>query len=356
MTRVRDWLLIFVDPTASNPSTYQVVAEGSVPRIRTVKNLFRAATLKTVVSLIRECETSKELQSRDDMAKEVVEVLGDRAVAYPIFNADRTVVTAVQFWSGSLAGQIPERPLIGSWEWHTDVDEDDPAPPQLYMDSVALDHIGMEKEHRDRTVFGPADLYTRSARLSDSLRHIRKLRALPGTLTAESSPIEAADLIISRGEVTQQLHYCERAVSDRRVQGVCWIGEAPRQEIRESMLDSWLSTVLASASDMYVGVGDTSYKYPYFVKWVTEHLPGLGHGVSTGGTFALHEDDFPKIVQWISELDDGKKVSGEVRARRGGGGYLTAKFNTVPLDPEVNPKIALVMIQPDTSADESENK
>lgn len=347
MRKARDWLLVFVDPTASNPSTYQIVAEGSEPRIRPLKNEFRGAALKTVVALVRECEAKKQIQREDNVPSDAREALGPVAVAYPILNADSTEVAAVQIWAGSMDGDLPNRPLVGTWEWLTDADTADPAPPQLLMDVAALDLVGVEKEHRDRTVFGPADLYTRSARLSDSLRHIRTLRGMPATLTADASPIEGSDFFISRGEVSQQLHYSERAVGDRRVRGLCWVGSTPRQRVRESMLDSWLCTLLAAASDMYVGVGDTSYKYPYFVKWVTDHIPGLGHGVSTGGTFAIHEEDLPNVIRWISEIQKGNQVGGEVRARKGGGGYLKAKFTALPLDPDVNPKIGLVLIQPD---------
>ncbi len=97
---------------------------------------------------------------------------------------------------------------------------------------------------------------------------------------------------------------------------------------------------------MYIAVGDLSYQYPYWLKWVTEHVPGLGHGVSTGQTFALHEEDWPKIIEWVQQVRKGP-VSGTVRARRGGGGWLKAEFRGFLLDPLVSDSIGVAVISPE---------
>ncbi|WP_257014989.1 GAF domain-containing protein [Rhodococcus sp. ACPA1] len=168
---IREWTTVFV----GTGDEHQVVAEGAkIREWRNINNVVRGPARTAVLGLIRQCIADRDLRIEPFDGK-VADALGPVGAAHPILTPDKSVVVAVQVWTGDPKKNPPDRPNVGAWEWVLS-SEDNPPPPQLQLDPGAIELIGMSARHQDRSVFGPADLYTRSARLSDTLRHVRQIR------------------------------------------------------------------------------------------------------------------------------------------------------------------------------------
>ncbi|MBP2520982.1 DUF5593 domain-containing protein [Rhodococcus erythropolis] len=331
-----DWLLI----ETIGESEPLIVAKGLDRQSRKLRNTFRGALMVAAENLVRACVTSGDEQ------RESVEgaKFGDSAIAIPVHGANKAVV-AVQLWIGFKAQPPTTPPEIGVWDWELDVDD---VPPRLLMSPAVLRIFGVSEHTVDRSVFGPADFFTRFERLSDIVRMLNLLHiSKPGEIDDGTFIARTAE-----SRELKEIRYFQRCVdtdAGRRLRGLSWdiTSLTDAKQLQTAVLDTYLVGALAGLQGTFGAVGDMRYPNAlYIIKWLTPHVPGIGHGVSTGQTPGIHPDDWPQIHQWMSEVRDGP-VSGLVRARKGGGGYLKMRFSARLLDPAVSDTIGLALFYPD---------
>ncbi|MGW5152014.1 GAF domain-containing protein [Rhodococcus koreensis] len=337
----REWQLV----ETSGIDEHRLVAEGRDKKgWRKLSSVHRGPALSAVNSLIGECIEKADVVTTTITNDKALEKLGPAAIAVPVLGGDRKTVVAVQFYSGSPTQQHPERPDVGVWEWEVDVED---APPRLHMSKELLDLFGVNSAHRDRTIYGPADFFTRVERIGDIARYLRTLYEPP----RDDGTNDGAMVIRRDSGEHCELRYAERRLktpAGERLRGLCWDTGEDARGVYESMLDSHLASTLAGLHGMFGIIGDIRFpKAPYIVKWLTPRVPGIGHGVSTGQTPALHPDDFPRILQWMEDVRKGP-VEGKVRARRGGGGWLEMQFKGYLLDPAVSDVLGTALVYPDS--------
>lgn len=195
-----EWLL--VETIGEEPT---VIAVGDRPReMRRIGSMFRRAAKPAVDQLISDClKTGKPVTG--PIRKDAVEQLGTFGVAVPTLGVSGEVV-AVQVWCGPADAQPDPPEPLGTWEWELGLQD---RPARLRMTDTALDLIGIDQKFRDRTLFGPADYFTRVERLSELL-HLDQIvkSAQPGD--------ESTGTMIVRpdgGGPLRRLHYAQRCVS-----------------------------------------------------------------------------------------------------------------------------------------------
>ncbi|WP_228785979.1 hypothetical protein [Nocardia terpenica] len=227
------------------------------------------------------------------------------------------------------------------------------------MTDTALDLIGIDQKFRDRTLFGPADYFTRVERLSELL-HLDQIvkSAQPGD--------ESTGTMIVRpdgGAPLRRLHYAQRCVSTPggpRLRGVTrdiTRYDDPAQ-LSVDLAESTLLQALVHFQKAYAAIADITYPTaPYIIRWLTPHPPGVGHGVSTGQTPGIHPDDLPKVLGWINEVHaNGGVISGRARTRAAGGGWMEGNFTGMLLDPAVSKNIVVGIVYPDSiTVEDAEN-
>lgn len=337
----REWQLV----ETSGIDEHRLVAEGrEEKKWRKLSSVHRGPALNAVNTLISDCIAKADVVTTTITNEKALEKLGPAAIAVPVLGGDRKTVVAVQFYYGSPADPHPERPEVGVWEWEVDVED---APPRLHMSTDLLNLFGVDSGHRDRTIYGPADFFTRVERIGDIARYLRTLYEPP----REDGTNDGTLIVRQDNGEYREVRYAERRLktaAGERLRGLCWDTGKGARGVYESMLDSHLAATLAGLHGMFGIIGDIRFpNAPYIVKWLTPRVPGIGHGVSTGQTPALHPDDFPKIMQWMKDVQNGP-VEGKVRARRAGGGWLQAQFKGYLLDPAGAGVLGTALVYPDS--------
>lgn len=326
-----------------------VVAVGDRSRdMRRIGNMFRRGAKPALDRLIAECVAAREPVARP-IPKSAVEQLGPFGLAVPTRGLSGDVA-AVQIWCGP-ADVEPDPPEpLGVWEWELGLTD---RPARLQMSEDALDLIGMDPKFRDRTVFGPADYFTRIERMSELLELDAIVKhAQPGE-ESHGTAIVRPD----GGKPLRRLHYAQRCVSTPagpRLRGIARdiTHHDDPAKMRVDLAETTLVQALASFQKMYAAIVDITHPTaPYVLKWLTPHPPGVGHGVSTGQAPGIHPDDLPKVLGWINEIHLRRgTISGRARTRAGGGGWMAGSFVGHLLDPTISKDIVVGIVAPDSIA------
>ena len=323
-----EWLLVVRDAA----DELRVVARNAEPvEWRRLTNVLRGWKFKAATELIEECATTRE-------------VVAGRGYVAPVMAPDGKTPHAflVSLDSPQSAGV----PTVGTWTW----DFGDPTvPPVLSFSESALDLLGVALDHRDRTLYGPADFFTRTIRFADILTHLAFLYDSP---TGETR-IARTSFRDDDG-TAQDLYVAEVVTGDastRAVRGLAWTAPAPDALQRSiEIADNELAVLLANNSNQLVLIGDLRFPAaPYVLKWVTPHPPGIGHGVSTGQAPGLHPDDLGKLIEYVWMLgnlapDDEVPEISDVRVRRAGGGWMNGRGKGFRLDPDHFPTIWVALV------------
>lgn len=330
-TQSDDWYLVRRD---YDGSARVVAKNGELQGWRKLGSVYRGATFKAAEKVVGQVLSSG-----------TVGVEGGVFCA-PVAGPDG-MPHAVLVSTTADPGEIPE---VGVWEWRFPLTAD--APPVLHVTPAALDQFGVGIESRDRTVYGPADFFTRAMNLSEILPHL-------GFLYDSDEGEQRAARTMMKGDDGQDrdLHFVEQVGSgpagERVVRGLCWPAAYDPSALATRTLDIELATALAVAGDQFVAVGDIRFPYaPYVVKWVTSHPPGLGHGSSTGQTPGIHPDDLGRLLEYVMELgnvrpgDPAPTLAG-IRARRAGGGWISGSGKGFRLSEQFYPTIWVALITPD---------
>ncbi|WP_225730509.1 MULTISPECIES: GAF domain-containing protein [unclassified Nocardia] len=335
------WLLI--ETIGDEPT---VIGVGDrVRELRRISNMFRGAARTAIDGLIKEATKARSPVTQAVAAQVDEQLGGPFGIAVPTLGPSGEV-QAVQVWFGQADAQ-PEPPEpLGVWEWELGLED---RPPRLQLTETALDILGVDKKFRDRSVYGPADYFTRIEKISDLLDLDQKVKtAAPGN--------EAHGSVLIRpdgGGALRRMYYAQRCVSTPsgpRLRGVCRDisrVDDPGQ-IRVDLLEHTLVDILLKESGMYAVIGDVTFPAaPYIMKWLTPHPAGVGHGVSTGQTPGIHPEDLPKVAGWIYEIrQTGGPVSGRARTRAAGGGWIEGDFIGMLLDPVLSKTIAVGIVIP----------
>lgn len=317
-----------------------VVEDGAPRKFRRLSNSLRGAPKAAVEQAIASACSTKRIAS--------VEIAGasrkDRprsAVAAPVLGPDKSVLAVdVSLNPDDVGAAGP----VAAWEWELGLED---LPPRLTLSGEFFEIYDIGDDFRDRTVYGPADFFARIVRLSDVLAMWMAIR------DARIGDKADGEVIIRResGQLAL-IRYAQRCIATPagpRLRGICHeVPNVDAQDLRNAVLDNELSRHILRIQGMYAYVGDTVFpQAPCILKWLTSWVPGIGHGVSTGQTPAVHPDDVPKVVEWIQQARQTQEpVTGVVRTRRAGGGWLSMQFVGEILDPEVSPTIGLLMIYP----------
>ncbi len=330
-SRSRDWYLICLD----NQGAPRVVAKNGAPQgWRRLANIYRGRTFKAAEKLVPHCLNTGEVSAEDG--------LFGAPVAGPAGTPHAVLLSA-----SPDPGEIPQ---VGVWEWRFPLEA--AGPPVLEVTKTALDLFGVGQEHRDRTVYGPADFFTRALNLSEILPHLGFLYD-----SGEGDRQTARTLMKGDDGLDRDLHFVEQVGSgpagERTLKGLCWPADTEPKTLVTRALDIQLATALAVAGDQFVAVGDIRFPFaPYVVKWVTSHPPGLGHGASTGQTPGIHEEDLGRLLEYVMSLggigpgDPVPTLSG-IRARRAGGGWISGSGKAIRLNEQYYPTIWVALITPD---------
>lgn len=330
-TQLDDWYLVCRD----FEGTPRVVSKnGELQGWRKLGSIYRASTFKAAEKIVDRVFRSASVEAKDGV------------FGAPVPGPDGTA-HAVLVSTAANPGQIPD---VGAWEWKFPLTAD--APPALHVTDIALDLFGVGPEFRDRTVYGPADFFTRAMNLSEILPHLGFLYD-----SGEGERRTARTMMKGDDGHDRDLHFIEQVNSgqagERVVRGLCWPAEHDPRALATRTLDIELATALAVAGDQFVAVGDIRFPAaPYVVKWVTAHPPGLGHGSSTGQTPGIHPKDLGRLIEYVMELgnvgpgDPAPTLSG-IRARRAGGGWISGSGKGFRLSEEFYPTIWVALITPD---------
>lgn len=323
-----EWFLVVRDAA----DELRVVAKNGDPvEWRRLTNVLRGWKFKAAQELVEECARTGA-------------VVVARGFAAPVLGPDGKTPHAflVSLDSPQSAGV----PVVGSWTWEfADAD----APPVLHFSDAALDLLGVALDHRDRTLYGPADFFTRTIRLADILTHTAFLYDSPTGATRNARTPFRSD------EGTAQDLFVSEVVtgdgSTRVIRGLAWAAAAtdPLQRTIE-ISDNELAVLLANNSNQLVLIGDIRFTTaPYVLKWVTPHPPGIGHGASTGQAPGLHPDDLGKLIEYVFMLgtlgpEDEIPEIADVRVRRAGGGWMNGRGKGFRLDPDHFPTIWVALV------------
>jgi hypothetical protein len=320
-----------------------IAQAGKEREFRKITNVYRGASRAVIDKLVIDVRRADDVVSRP-VPDNAAASLGTSSFAAPIRGTDN-VVYGAHVWTG--AGDPPQLDPVGTWEWELGLEG---LPPRLRVSEAFLDMFGVAAAHRDRVVYGPADFFSRVVRLSDIAKLWQDIK------TAQTGASFSGTFVIrtDEGEL-RRVHYAQRFIETQagpRLRGICRsIPTEDQLEFRASLLDTELSRTLIGLQGMFGMVGDVTIpNAPCILKWLTSYVPGIGHGVSTGQTPAIHPDDMGQVVQWINELRD-RPASGTVRLRHHGGGWIKAKFIGQLIDPEAFPTIGIALIFPDISTE-----
>ena len=332
---------LLVETLGEEPTV--LVQAGRERDFRKITSIFRGSARTTVDRIIDDVREHRAPTQRV-VPDNALSTLGRTGFALPVVGVGN-VVYAAHVWTGDEA-QDPE--TVGTWEWELGLEG---LPPRLRATDEFFDMFGIGDEYRDRSVYGPADYFGRVVRLAD----IAELWHAVKTAKAGDATTGFFDIRTDAGEL-RRIHYAQRFVetdSGPRLRGLCRIAPATIYSThqRAQMLDSDLSRTLIGLQGMYGLVGDfTIPTAPCVLKWLTSYMPGVGHGVSTGQTPAIHPDDLPQVLGWIAKLRENpaESVSGTLRTRSGGGGWLKYQFVAHLLDHDAFPTLGVVLIYPGT--------
>ncbi|WP_157108700.1 hypothetical protein [Aldersonia kunmingensis] len=245
-------------------------------------------------------------------------------------------------------GHTSRPPPIGVWDWDlTPVDR----PPRLLLSEEFLDLYEFSRDFRDRTVYGPADFFTRVVCISDLLDLDHKIKCA----AAEDHSTGTFIIRTDPGNL-RELHYAQRCIitaSGLRLRGVCRditnIDDPAR--LHRQLVENTLLGEVFDLHGVFGAIGDITYPAaPIVLKWLTPHPRGLGHGASTGQTPSVHPDDLPTVIQMITAMRERphEQATATVRARRAGGGWMKATVTARLLDPRISMSIAVALVFPET--------
>lgn len=324
-----------------------IIAQAGKERdFRKVTNVYRGPARSAIERLVADALVADDAVLRP-VPENAAAALGQSAYAAPIMGPDN-VVYGAHVWTGH--GEPPPLQSVGTWEWELGLVD---LPPRLRASTAFLDMFGVSTDHRDRIIYGPADFFGRVVRLSDIATLWQQVK------TAQSGDSFTGTVIIrtDAGDL-RRIHYAQRFVdtpAGPRLRGICRDASgSDLQEQRASLLDADLSRMLIGLQGMFGFVGDITFPYaPCIIKWLTSYVPGIGHGVSTGQTPAIHPDDLPQVVVWIAEVRETRQpVTGMIRVRHHGGGWIRAKFIGQLVAPDQFPTLGMALIYPDSLSTE----
>ncbi|WP_045824992.1 hypothetical protein [Williamsia herbipolensis] len=323
-----DWFLVARDGAGE----LRVVSRNAEPvEWRRLTNVLRGWKLKAAQNLIAICDETGAPAAGQGYAAPVMDPSDKTAHAF-----------LVSLESANPAGV----PAVGTWTWDF---SDTAVPPVLHFSADALELLGVSLDHRDRTLYGPADFFTRSIRFADILTHTSFLYDAEPNSTRNARTAFRAD----NGEL-RDLYMSEvvDVTGDAQViRGLAWaVEDADPRQRSIGIADTELAILLANNSDQLVLIGDIRFTTaPYVLKWVTPHPPGIGHGASTGQAPGLHPDDLGKLVEYVMLLgtlaadDPVPEISG-IRVRRAGGGWMIGRGRGFRPDHEHFPTIWVALV------------
>lgn len=319
-----------------NTGELRVVGKnGAAVDWRRVSNVFRGPAHLVAKSVVTEClDTVLAVTASDGATAKPVRRppgvgTGAAAVLYSEQNSDATM------WMH-----------VGSWEWRS-VQAD--LPPVLHLSQDSLDLLGVAQDHRDRNIYGPADLFSRTHDLGGIVAQMAFVcEAVPGETRS------ARALIKNDDGNTRSMCVAEQSIAidgQRSVRGLMWetAGTTPGETASDS-LNMNLATVLATNSDQFVAIGDARFPLaPIVLKWVTPHPPGIGHGASTGQTPGFHPDDVGRVIEYVRLVserapDNAPPTLNGIRLRRAGGGWMRGEARAFLIDPEHFPTIWVALL------------
>lgn len=323
-----EWFLIVRDAERE----LRVVARNAEPvDFRRMGSVLRGPRYRAATELIAECSDTRGVAAGHGYAAAVV-------------GSDESTVHG--FLLSLESPQPAGVPSIGTWTWSFPGAE---TPPVLRFSAEAMDLLGVALDHRDRTLFGPADFFTRTDRFADILTHSSFLYDAPvGSRRSARTAFRGDD-----GQA-RDLYVCEVVDEDennRFIRGMAWGAEHPEPRQRSiDHADTDLALLLANNSNQLVLIGDLRFPAtPYVLKWVTPHPPGIGHGASTGQTPGIHPEDLGKLIEYIMLLgtlaaDDPVPELTDLRVRKAGGGWMAGRGRGFRLDPEHFPTIWVALV------------
>ena len=331
-----DWYLVCLD----HQGDPRVVAKNAeLQDWRRLANVYRGSTFKTAEKVARRVIRESAVAAKDGV------------YGAPVQGPDGTAHAAFLSTSAN-PGKIPD---VGVLEWRFPVSAD--SPPSLHLTSTALDQFGVGAQFRDRTVYGPADFFTRARNLSEILPHLGFLYD-----STEGEQRTARTMLKGDDGQDRDLYFIEQIRSgnagERIVRGLCWPANDNPKALATRALDIELATALATAGSQFVAITDNRFpNTPSVVKWVTPHPPGLGHGASTGQPAAIHPDDLGRLLEYRDALSNVKPgdpvpVLRGIRARRAGGGWMSGSGTGFRLN-EHYPTIWVALLTPDHPESES---
>ncbi|MCX6469820.1 MAG: DUF5593 domain-containing protein [Corynebacteriales bacterium] len=326
-----EWLLI-----ETLGSDLRVVAQGAKPRgWRRLGNVVRGEELRAVDSLVKSCRARGEAVLRrfggspDTAVGQAIPLIGPSGDVY-----------AVQVYLGRDDAEFEPPPKAGTFEWEpTSPDR----PPRLWLSEETLDILCMDVAYRDRAIYGPADLFTRTTNMASVAQVLGALRD-PG--------LDGGDLqfTIRRDDgVLRRIHYVYRGVETPgglRVRGSMMdvTASEDRRALEIDCLDSSLAQLAFGHLGVHGAVVDTQFvRVPYVVKWLTTHPAGMGHGASTGQPPGIHPDDLPVVARLCVEARTTlSKCDAQLRIRRAGGGWMQVGVSARILNAAVFEDLMLV--------------
>lgn len=335
---------VLVESLGDEPT---IIAQAGKERdFRKITNIYRGPARTVIEQLVADALLADSFILRP-VPENATATLGKSSYAAPILGPDN-VVYGTRVWTGQ--GEPPQHQIVGTWEWELGLVD---LPPRLRASTAFLDMFGVGTEHRDRTVYGPADFFGRVVRLSDIATLWQQVKS------AQSGDSYTGSIIIrtDAGDL-RRIHYAQRFVETAagpRLRGICRDATGTDlQDLQASLLDADLSRMLIGLQGMFGFVGDITFpNAPCILKWLTSYIPGIGHGVSTGQTPAIHPEDLPQVVVWLAEVrETGLPVSGLVRLRHHGGGWIKARFIGQLIAPDQFPTLGITLVYPDSLSTE----
>lgn len=329
-TTVRsDWYLITWDAA----DDLRVVSTGgALTDWRRLSNVFRRAGLTAAQRIVSGCRRSAAPVTDAETGGYA------EPVAAPPGSAG--TVAAILY---SPVGKMDTPPVVGSWEWRAYQAD---LPPVLHLSATALDLIGVDSDSRDRVVYGPSDLWTRTVSLADVLAHRDYVfESVAGDTRSGNCVIQADD---GTTRVMNVVEATSGEGDEHKVRGLLWESkDATATNAARRGLDMALATILANDSQQLSAVCDCTYiAAPIVCKWITSVPRGIGHGASTGQTSGFHPDDLITVLVYLQELaglgpDDPVPTLEGIRIRWSGvgGGWRPGNGRAYRLHPEAYPTV-----------------
>lgn len=329
-TPTREWFII--TPTADGELRV-VAVNGNPSGWRKLFNVVRGTTRFEEEEAIKRCFSTG-----------TVAISGNGGCAAPIdapVGSRLPVAAALYSPEVTATGVNPE---VGTWEWRPNQDG---LPPTLHLSETAADLLGIADQKRDRSVYGPADLWTRTHRVADVIDH------MTFTFDSDDGATRSAETVIRADDGELRLLHIAESVHgkgpDRVVRAVIWRdADATETDILRRCVDMELVSVLANATEQRAAILDTRFPaLPIVCKWITPHEQGIGHGASTGQTSGWHPDDLPRIWEYMQKLsqlapEDPVPTLSNIRVRRAGGGWLEGYGRALRLVPALHPSVWFV--------------